>query len=181
MRSGVRNHQRHCQWRREKWNCGSHLFFVYNWHKESPTIEQTCVFSPRIETTIVSTSCVWWWWWMDRWKWETEGVEYMYNAATVRTLCEATITTALFPTINDKEDECGCTKVIWSRTANTTEIFFLNLFFDTSINRNKNGIYSYVILVCVSNYNVTSIELSSQLSWSYANVTSKKIIDYHNR
>ena len=56
----------------------------------------------------------------------------MYNAATVRTLCEATITTALFPTINDKEDECGCTNVILSGTANTT------------------GIYSYVMLVCVS-------------------------------
>ena len=69
----------------------------------------------------------------------------MYNAATVRTLCEANIATALFPTINDDEDECGCTKVILSRTANTTEIFF-----DTFPNRKKDGIYSYIILVCVS-------------------------------
>ena len=69
----------------------------------------------------------------------------MYNAATVRTLCEANIATALFPTINDKEDECGCTNVILSGTANTTEIFF-----DTFLNRKKDGIYSYVILVCVS-------------------------------
>ena len=69
----------------------------------------------------------------------------MYNAVTVRTFCEANITTALFPTINDKEDECGCTKVTLSRTANTTEIFF-----DTVLNRNKDGTYSYVILVCVS-------------------------------
>ena len=69
----------------------------------------------------------------------------MYNAATVRTLCEANIATALFPIISDKENECGCTKVILSRTANTTEIFF-----DTVLNRNKDGTYSYVILVCVS-------------------------------
>ena len=59
--------------------------------------------------------------------------------------CETNIATAPFPIINDKEDECGCTKVISYRTANTTEIFF-----DTLLNCNKDGIYSYVILVCVS-------------------------------